>query len=243
MMTKGHVLVVDDDPLMVKTLTDILRLSGWQVDAASSGHGAVDATARHDFDAILMDVKMQGMDGVAALKAIRERRPDANVFLMTAYAANDLLAEAEREGVTQILSKPVNIRALLELLSESIDPKRPVLIVDTDPSFLRTLSEILVLRGFPTVTARTLEQATQLLSRERPRAVLLHLHLGMIHPEAAIAAVHGTGPSTALILYSGLPHGEDEIPRTLPREWIHAYLQKPFALDQVTGVLDAIRSR
>jgi DNA-binding NtrC family response regulator len=243
MTTKGHVLVVDDDPLMVKTLTDILRLSGWEVDEASSGFQAVDATTRQDFDAILMDVKMQGMDGVAALKAIRARRPDANVFLMTAYAANELLAEAEREGVTQILSKPINVRALLGLLAQSIDPKRPVLVIDSDPAFLRTLSELLLVRGYPTVTARTLEEAMLLLSSQRPRAVLLHLHLGAIQPEAAIVAVHGTGPSTALILYSGLPHGEDAIPPSLPREWIHAYLQKPFAVDHVTGVLDAIRSR
>jgi DNA-binding NtrC family response regulator len=242
-MTRGRVLVVDDDPLMVKTLIDILRLNEWEVEQASSGLDAIAASTRKEFDAILMDVRMQGMDGVAALKAIRERRPDANVFLMTAYAANELLAEAERVGVTHILSKPVNVDSLLAMLSQSIDPSRPILIVDTDPTFLRTLSEILLLNGFPIVSARTLEEAMSLLASERPRAVLLHLHLGRIQPEAAIAAVHGTGPSTAIILYSGLPHGEDQIPRTLPREWIHAYMQKPFSMDEVTGILDAICPR
>jgi DNA-binding NtrC family response regulator len=243
MTKKRRVLVVDDDPFMVRTLSDILRLSGWDVDRASSGYEAVIASAESVFDAILMDVKMNGMDGVAALKAMRERRPEAKVFLMTAYAASDLLAEAEREGVMRILSKPVNVPALLELLTRSTEPERPILLVDTDPAFLKTLSDVLILRGFPTVTAPTLDDAMRLLSEEQPSAVLLHLHLGMILPAAAIAAVHDARPAASLILYSGQPHGDDDIPRALPREWIHAYLQKPFAVDHVTGVLDAIRGQ
>jgi two-component system response regulator HydG len=240
---KGRVLVVDDDPLMVRSLADILRLSGWEVHQASSGDEAVVAVDRQSFDAILMDVRMRGMDGVTAFKAIRARRPDANVFLMTAYAAHDLLAEAQREGVTSILSKPLDVQMLLRLLAESIDPIRPVLVVDTDPAFLRTLSEVLALRGFATATARSLEEASRLLASEHPRAVLLHLHLGVITPETAIAAVHESSASAALILYSGRPNGEDEIPPGLPREWVHAYLQKPFEVDHVTDLLDAIRTR
>jgi DNA-binding NtrC family response regulator len=241
MTKRRRVLVVDDDPFMVRTLSDILGLSGWDVERASSGYEAVTASAESVFDAILMDVKMQGMDGVAALKSIRMRRPEAKIFLMTAYAANELLAEAECAGVMRILSKPVNVPALLELLAQSTNPERPILLVDTDSAFLKTFSDVLGLRGFPNVTAQSLEDAIRLLADEQPRAVLLHLHLGMIVPAAAIAAVHEARPAASLILYSGQPHGEDEIPRALPREWIHTYLQKPFAVDHVTRVLDAIR--
>jgi DNA-binding NtrC family response regulator len=238
-----RVLVVDDDPFMVKTLTDVLRLSGWDVDSASSGGAAVDAVCEREFDAILMDVKMPGMDGVTALKAMKACRPDATVFLMTAYAAHELLAEAEREGVTRILAKPVNVHALLGLLTRSVGVKRPILVVDTDAVFLQTLSDVLALRGFATVTARTLEQAMELLSNEHPRAVLLHVHLGAIQPEKAITALHEAGPASSLILYSGDPQGEECIPSALPREWIYAYLQKPIAVEHIAGVLDAISAR
>jgi DNA-binding NtrC family response regulator len=238
-----RVLVVDDDPFMVKTLTDVLRLSGWDVENASSGFAAIDAVVDREFDAILMDVKMPGMDGVTALKAMKARRPDATVFLMTAYAAHELLAEAEREGVERILAKPVNVHALLGLLTQSVGAKRPVLVVDTDAAFLDTLADVLALRGFPTVTARTLEQAMQLLSHEQPRAVLLHVHLGAVQPEEAITALHQAVPASSLILYSGHPQGEECIPSALPREWIYAYLQKPFAVEHIAGVLDAISAR
>jgi DNA-binding NtrC family response regulator len=243
MQPQRRVLVVDDDLFMVKTLTDVLRLSGWDVHGASSGLAAIAAVAEHDFDAILMDVKMPGIDGVSALKAIKEQRPDARVFLMTAYAAHELLAEAERAGVARILAKPVNVPALLALLTRSVAAQRPVLVVDTDAAFLLTLADVLGLRGFPTVTAHSLDEAMRLMSSEQPRAVLLHLHLGIIPPEEAILAVHVAGPASSLILYSGKPDGEESIPSELPREWIHAYLQKPFAVEHITGVLDAISAR
>jgi DNA-binding NtrC family response regulator len=242
-MMARRVLVVDDDPFMVKTLTDVLQLSGWDVDSASSGLQAIAAVAEHEFDAILMDVKMPGIDGVTAFKAMKARRPDARVFLMTAYAAHDLLAEAEREGVSRILPKPVNVPVLLGLLTQSVARQRPILVVDSDAVFLQTLADVLTLRGFPTVTARTLEQAMHLMSDKHPRAVLLHIHLGAVQPEDAITAVHLAGPASSLIVYSGLPDGEESIPDALPREWIHAYLQKPFAVEHITGVLDAISAR
>jgi DNA-binding NtrC family response regulator len=242
-MTQRRVLVVDDDPFMVKTLTDVLKLSGWEVDSASSGLQAVDAVEARQFDAVLMDVKMPDMDGVTALKAIKACRPDAIVFLMTAYAAHELLAEAEREGVTRILAKPVNVGVLLGLLTRSVAAQRPVLVIDTDAAFLQTLADVLALNGFPTVAARTLDEAVDLMSGERPRAVLLHIHLGMIPPEDAILAVHVAGPASSLILYSGQPHGETCIPDELPREWIHAYLQKPFAVEHIAEVLDALSAR
>jgi DNA-binding NtrC family response regulator len=243
MMAQRHVLVVDDDPSMVKTLTDVLQLSGWAVDSASSGVQAVVAVEARQFDAILMDVKMPDMDGVTALKAMKACRPDARVFLMTAYAAHELLAEAEREGVTRILAKPVNVHVLLGLLAHSAAARRPVLVVDTDAAFLQTVADVLSLNGFPTATAHSLDEAMDLMSGEQPRAVLLHLHLGMIPPEDAILAVHAAGPSSSLILYSGQPHGETCIPNELPREWIHAYLQKPFAVEHITEVLDALSAR
>jgi DNA-binding NtrC family response regulator len=242
-MTARRVLVVDDDSVMVRTLTDVLRLSGWEVTTASSGAEAIAAVTEEEFGAVLMDVKMPGIDGVAAFKAMKVQRPAAKVFLMTAYAAHELLAEAKREGVAHILSKPVNVHALLDLLTRTVGVERPVLVVDSDATFLQTLADVLALRGFPTVTARTLEQAMRLVSNEQPRAVLLHIHLGPILPEDAITAVHEAGPQTSLIVYSGQPQGEACIPHALPREWIHAYLQKPFAVEHITGVLDAISTR
>lgn len=110
-------LVVDDDRAMVKTLADILQLEGWRVATAQSGIDAVAIAGRETFDVVVMDIRMPGMDGVDAYKAIKATQPSARVVLMTAYAAQDRIEEATREGVLRILAKPVDLSALIELMT------------------------------------------------------------------------------------------------------------------------------
>jgi DNA-binding NtrC family response regulator len=233
-------LVVDDDRLMVKTLSEILALQGWSVTAAHDGKGAVDAVRAEPFDVVLMDIKMPGLDGVSAFKAMKSTRPDVKVVLMTAYAAQETIAEAEDEGVLRVMSKPVDIRSLLAFLAGALSARRPVLLVDNDHDFLKTLNEVLKLRGFETIVAENLEQASRLLRERHPAAILLHMHLGTQSARDAVIAVHEMNPEVALILYSGQPGAAEEINGAVPREYVHSFLQKPFAVDQVTGVLSEV---
>lgn len=232
-----HVLVVDDDRMMTRTLKEILELQGWSVDMAHDGRRAVEMALRIPYDVVLMDVKMPGMDGVSAFKAMKEARPDVKVVLMTAFAAESQISEAEDEGVLRVLSKPVDIRALLAYLTGLLSRRRAVLIVDSDVAFLRTLSDSLQLSGFETVAAKSLAEAMRLVREDRPAAILLHMHLGAVSARDATLAVHAINPDAALILYSGRPGAEREIDGHVPRELVHTYLQKPFAVEEVTEVL------
>lgn len=235
-------LVVDDDRTMVRTLTDVLRLKGWYVACAYDGVEAVQAAKDETFDVVIMDVRMPMMDGVSAFKAMKKARPDTRVVLMTAYAAQELIAEAERGGVLRVMPKPVDVASLLSLLTASLSRQKPILLVDSDLMFLKSMSEVLRLRGFETVLASTLDEATAAIDARRPAAVLLHLHIGAANPRELLTAVHDASPAVALIVYSGKPGAEAEIEDALPAEWVHAFLQKPFAIDQITGVLDGIAS-
>ena len=108
-------LVVDDDRMLARTLGEILELKGWSVNVATSGAEAVNVVAREEFDVVLMDIRMPGMDGVDAFKAMKASRPDIRVILMSAYTAESRIAEAQREGVVRILTKPVDVPTLLQL--------------------------------------------------------------------------------------------------------------------------------
>lgn len=234
-----HALVVDDNHLLVRTLSDILRLAGWDVTPASSGSEAVERVAAGEFDVVLMDIRMPGVSGVDAFRAMRALRPEVRVILMSAYTAPELIAAAEQEGALRVLSKPVDPRMLLTLLEPEpgSDSPRPVLIVDSDRAFLRTLSDLLTSEGHETVLAHDLDHATELLSERRPIAVLLHLHLGTVSAREAVTTVHRAGPDTALIIYSGRPGAGREIAELVPAEWLHAFLQKPFETANVSAVL------
>lgn len=233
-------LVVDDDRSMVRTLSDILQLNGWEVRPAYSGTTAVQAAADEPFDVVLMDVKMPGLDGVDAFKAMKRARPDIRVVLMTAYAAPDRVSEAQREGAISVMSKPVNIVELFQILSDKLDSDCPVLVIDHDPIFLKTLSEVLRLKGYEVESAQNLAHATQLITQRHPRAVLLHLNAGVVDIRNAVSTVHHANPETAIILYSGNPRTRDVLERTIPDNWVHAYLEKPFTIEQVTTVLDRL---
>lgn len=235
-------LVVDDDPMMVRTLADVLKITGWDVTPEYNGRAAVEAAAAAPFDVVLMDIKMPEMDGVAAFKAMKAARPNVHVILMTAFAAQDMIADAERSGVYQVMSKPVDIPRLLSTLARSLPRNQSVLLIDGDASFLRTLSDVLRMNGFDAVMAADLKSAHDILATQHPVAVLLHMHLESAGPRAAVAALRDSDPDVAVIVYSGQAGAADELQRTLPTDWIYAYLQKPFDVARVTGMLDAIKS-
>ena len=121
MMTpaKGRVLVVDDDRQMVATLCDVLELNGWKTQGAFTGGEALAAIRwPTGYDCILIDIKMPGMDGIAAVKAIRAERPDACIIVMTALAGPDPWREAGQAGAARVLAKPVDPQRLLQIMDE-----------------------------------------------------------------------------------------------------------------------------
>jgi DNA-binding NtrC family response regulator len=234
-----RILVVDDDRQMVRTLADILAMHGWNAERAYSGEEAVAAVAKDAFDAVLMDVKMSGVNGVDAFKAMKAIRPDIRVVLMTAYSAGDLIAEAEREGALSVLRKPVALPGLIEMLNGNVSEARRVLVVDDEPGFLRTLGDVLRHHGYVVLEAQSLTHAIAQLERSSPGAVILDLRLQDTPPTECVLAIKRVSPAVALILYSGHPAALDAVTHELPRPLISGTLRKPFAPDCLLELLDA----
>lgn len=238
-----RILVVDDDRAMVATLCDILELHGWETTRGFDGAGAADLAEAHDVDVVLMDVRMPKVDGVAALRDIKQRRPGIRVVLMTAYAAQDLLAQAEREGALRILRKPVELPELLGLLESSTHEARTVLVVDDDPAYLRTLSDLLAQKGLAPTQARTLDDALALLESRRPGAVVLDLKLPGVEPPSSILAIREASPSVLLVLYSGHSAALRDTVRDAPAGLVDAAFMKPIPVDDLLRLLDDHASR
>lgn len=120
-----RVLLVDDDRQMVKTLADIMRVKGYETTTAFSGEEAVEKARSCGPDCVLMDIKMPGISGIEAFKRIRSFAPALPIALMSAYVTEGQIAEARKEGVDLVLSKPVDILAMLSFLSESAKKCKP----------------------------------------------------------------------------------------------------------------------
>ncbi len=111
------ILVVDDNLSMARTLADILDAKGYEAYAAFSGTEALEILRNHPVDILLTDVRMPDMDGVALYRETRKTHPKLTTFLMTAYAADDIIQQGMKEGIKTVLNKPLDIDFLLLLLS------------------------------------------------------------------------------------------------------------------------------
>ena len=114
------VLVVDDNPTMTTTMADILMLKGYQVYSAFSGTQALDILHDQPVDILLTDVRMPDMNGVELYRKARLSHPDLITFLMTAYAADDIIENGVQEGIKTILTKPLDIDFLLVMFSAAL---------------------------------------------------------------------------------------------------------------------------
>jgi CheY-like chemotaxis protein len=110
------ILVVDDNPPMVKTLEDILTLKGYAVHTAHSGAEALEVLQRQNIDILLTDVVMPDMDGVTLYRQAKESHPRMVTFLMTAYSADELIHQGMAEGIKTVLTKPLDINLFLALV-------------------------------------------------------------------------------------------------------------------------------
>lgn len=100
------ILVVDDDPLMLQSLQLRLGDEGYRVQTASDGYAALECCDHTDFDLIICDVKMPGIDGLETLRRIRRNHPDIRSILITGFAGSEAPIQAIRLGVSDYLYKP-----------------------------------------------------------------------------------------------------------------------------------------
>src|SRR2546423_15576959 len=109
-MTELRVLIVDDDPAVLQALPQPLRLrmSGVTVDTVGSAAAALEQISARDYDAIVTDIRMPGMDGLTLLAEILARRPDTPTLMITGHGEYDLALRCLRGGAYDFIQKPID---------------------------------------------------------------------------------------------------------------------------------------
>jgi signal transduction histidine kinase len=121
-MSQSYILIVDDDAALLQALPQALylRMQDVKIDTSDSASAALELIQQHDYDAIVSDIKMPGIDGLVLLEKIRELRPDTPTLLITGHGEHDLAIQALRGGAYDFIQKPIDRDYLVAALQRAV---------------------------------------------------------------------------------------------------------------------------
>jgi CheY-like chemotaxis protein len=114
-----RILVVDDSEVIQEVLREFFR-QDYTVDTVSNAASALTAAVEHKPNAILIDVRMPGLDGLTLLEKLRDLGVQTPIFMMTGYDSKEVALEAMKRGANGYLPKPFDLLHLEQVLAETI---------------------------------------------------------------------------------------------------------------------------
>jgi len=125
----SRILVIDDERSIRNTLKDILEFEKYKVEVAEDGFKALELIKSVDFDVILCDIKMPGMDGLEVLQKIEELKPDTPVVMISGHGNIDTAVESIKKGAYDFIEKPLDLNRMLITIRNAMD--KSTLITET----------------------------------------------------------------------------------------------------------------
>jgi DNA-binding NtrC family response regulator len=135
------VLLVDDEVDFLDTLSERMRTRGMEVSTSSSGAEALKKVEQESYDVIILDLMMPGVDGLEALKILKEKRPELQVILLTGHASVEKGIEAMKLGAMDFLEKPADLSQLTEKIKKAQAKKMLIVEKQTEEKIKKLLEE------------------------------------------------------------------------------------------------------
>jgi len=123
MSTPRSIHVIDDEPIILEVLGQLLTSEGYEVEISASGEDALQKYESRTFDLVLLDLMMPGMSGLDVLRALQRIQPQALVIIITAYASVESAIEAMKIGAFDYVQKPFKHEELLLTIARALDHK------------------------------------------------------------------------------------------------------------------------
>ena len=113
------ILILDDEDIVLKRLKPALEKNGYSVETFSRSQQAFDRIMEKNFDIIITDLKMDGLDGMQFLTLVKEKSPKTEVIVITGFATMETAKESFQKGVFDFLSKPFKIAEIIETVKKA----------------------------------------------------------------------------------------------------------------------------
>ena len=122
-MRKPRLLIVDDDKMLNHNMTWLLKRKGYEVLGVEDGESAVRVVGEQEFDIVILDQKMPGMDGIETLKEMKKKRPDLEVIILTGASSVESAVKGFEFGAYDYTGKPMQMDVLEEKIQKALERK------------------------------------------------------------------------------------------------------------------------
>lgn len=233
-----RILVVDDETNMRATLADILSDEGYQIDTAADGLSAVEMCEQQDYDVVLMDVRMPGIDGVEAFRRIRRHDESIRVVMMSAYSMEDLKRAVLDEGAIAFLSKPLDIENVIGLIQDVRETS--VLVVESDSGTADQLRDSLKAQSYWAKVTSSPHDALELAEQIHFDIVLIDMQLPMMSGLDLYLALKKVSPGSVAIMVSGAEEQYETLAKEAVRQTAYTIVHKPLDMDNLFRLLKRV---
>jgi DNA-binding NtrC family response regulator len=252
-MSKGNVLVVDDEDVLRDTMVEILTMGGFHATGVSGGAEALGELEKHGYDLLISDVMMPKMNGMELVAKVHEKKPRLETIVVSGHGTEATKDKLDMMGVYGYLEKPVRAADIISIAEKAVksnrlerigcekkDPqlvfsRERILIADDDPAMLDVLYDGLSQQGYNVTRVRNGEQAYEMFLINDYDMIILDVNMPGLNGIETVRTIRENDPFTYVLLISG------EAMKTEIQEALdcgaNKFLAKPF---QISKLLDMV---
>jgi DNA-binding NarL/FixJ family response regulator len=138
-MTKSSILLIDDEKVLLEAISDDLKENGYEVTTAISGEEGLKSFKQLQHDLVIIDLKMESMDGMEVSRQIKLMNPETPIMILTGYGSMETAIEALRLDLDDYVLKPVKLDDLFEKIHRCLKKKNPSNPARPKPTFAQNI--------------------------------------------------------------------------------------------------------
>jgi DNA-binding NtrC family response regulator len=226
------ILLVDDELKIREMFYELFSLRGYKIITASGGEEGIEIMKKEKPDLVLLDIKMQTMDGIEALKRMREFDAKTGIIMLTALEDADLDRQARLNGATGLMRKSWGILTIAKIVSslleeklEFSEDKKRILIADDETQICLLLKDFLAKKGFKPTIASSGEEALEKIKQENPIIVLLDINMPGMDGLMTLKKIKEIGEHIGIIVITGM--ADTNIAEQAIKLGVYDYIVKP----------------
>jgi DNA-binding NtrC family response regulator len=228
---------VDDNIDYCEGLMDFLEMEGFDAIGVHDGFKALEAIKEAEFDVVLMDIRMPGMDGVETFQKLKEISPETPTILMTAFAVESRIREALRNGVFGAFQKPVDNERLICSIEKSFSGGAVVLIADDNKELCSNLLDAFAEKGYQGVVVRDRETAIRMVSEKKFDIIILDTKLKHTNGLETYQKILDFRPDVHVVIITDNKKQTESLIGQDSKKNVCALLEKPLDIDNLLEVM------